>query len=613
MKYALPAACVGILAAFSAQAQQESIYANDVVVTASRVPQSREDALGEITVINREQIEKSGQSTLVELLQSQPGIEISSTGGLGTASGVFIRGANKGHALVLIDGIRQGSVTLGETAFQHLQPSQIERIEMLRGPASSLYGSDAIGGVIQIFTKKGESRPRANAAIGYGSYNTRTLEAGYGGQINGTRFNVQASSIDSNSFSAKKKQTQQNKDDDAYRNTSISANLSQSINENHELGLNFLNSRSHGHFDGFPSSFDHSDEHTLRSWSVYSKNRFLPMWQSDLQLGESIDDSTSISGPTPATVRTEQKQVLWQNNIDTGVGTLLLGSEWLKQEISGNTDYAVTDRTTRALMAGYLNTIGKHSIQANMRTDDNSRFGTHNTGGLAYGYQFNQEWRVSGGVSTAFKAPTFNDLYFPDDGCGDMGNPDLQPEKSRNREVALHWEAGGSHASATVYDNKVENLIDWQPNGPNICGFNAFTPVNVGKARLRGLTLAWQGQINDVLVRASADLQKPEDESTGNLLVRRARKHGAIWAGKTFGKLELGTELVVSGERFEDAENTQKLDGYSIMNITANYSINPDWKLEARANNVFDRDYELSQGYNTPGINVFVGLRWQPN
>lgn len=611
MKKTALASLVGLLVSLPTNAQ-EATETDDVVVTASRIPQSREDALADITVIGREEIEKAGQSSLVELLQRQPGVEISGTGGMGTATGVFIRGSNNGHALVLVDGIRQGSVTLGETAFQHIQPSQIERIEILRGPASSLYGSDAIGGVIQIFTRAGRGAPRANAAIGYGTYNTRKLEAGYGGEVNDTRFNIQASHVSSDSFSAKKKQSLKNKDDDAYRNTSVSGTLAHSFNENHEAGITMLNSESRGHFDGFPSSFDHRDEHTLRSWSVYSKNRFLPRWQSELRLGIGIDDSTSISSATPNTFRTEQKQAAWQNGIEIGVGTLLLGAEWLKQEVSGNTDYAVKTRDTRSLLAGYLGTFGNHSLQANVRGDDNSRFGNHTTGGLSYGYHFAPAWRVSAGMGSAFKAPTFNDLYFPDDGCGDMGNPDLKPEKSRNREAALHWETKAQHASATIYDNRVENLIEWQSNGPNICGFNAFTPVNVGEARLRGLTLAWQGQASDLLFRTSIDLQKPEDESTGNLLVRRARQHGALWVGRSFGKLEVGGELIASGERFANAANTQKLDGYSLVNLTANYAFAPEWKLEARANNIFDRDYELSRGYNTPGANLFVGLRWQP-
>jgi vitamin B12 transporter len=271
-------------------------------------------------------------------------------------------------------------------------------------------------------------------------------------------------------------------------------------------------------------------------------------------------------------------------------------------------------------MAGYLGNFGKHSLQANLRNDDSTQYGSRTTGAINYGYQITSEWRASAGVGTAFKAPTFNDLYYPLDPWGSFGTPGLKPEESRNRELALHWEKGAQHASATYYDNHVKNLIDWQPN---INGPFSFSPVNVGKARLRGLTLAADGTVTDLLYRASIDLQKAEDESTGNLLDRRARQHGSLWLGKTFGNLELGSEIIASGHRYNDAENDIRLAGYTLVNLTASYHLARDWTINARVNNLFDRDYVLATtassgspnapAYNTSGMNAFVGLRWQPN
>lgn len=598
------AGLIGLLASVPSYAA-DSPAAADVIVTASRLPQSRDDVLADITVISNEEIEQSGQSTLVDLLQHQPGVETSSNGGLGTSTSVFLRGSNNGHALVLVDGMRVGSVTLGETAFQHIQPDQIDHIEILRGPASSLYGSDAIGGVIQIFTKRGQGVPKPYAAVGYGSYGTRKLEAGYGGAVDGTRFNILASHLESDSFSSQYDQTGRNRDRDPYRNTSLSASLSHAFDENNEAGLSVLDSESHSHYDGF-SSFDYRDLHKLLSWTAYSKNHFLPGWQSEIRIGQGIDDLSSTGSSGTNSFRTNQQQASWQNGIEVGIGTLLLGAEWLKEQVGGNTDYAVKERTTHSWLTGYLGKFGAHDLQANVRVDDSSQFGNRTTGAINYGYQFADHWRASVGFGTAFKAPTFNDLYFPDDGFGDIGNSNLKPEEARNREASLHWESGGQRASATYYDNHVRNLIEWQFNGVG------FSPVNVAQARLRGLTLAWSGSLSGVLFRSSVDLQNPEDENTGNLLPRRARRHAAIWIGHNFGTLELGSELVTSGKRYDDADNNDKLGGYTLLNLTARYPLGSNWALEARANNVLDRDYELASGYNTPGANVFVNLRWQP-
>jgi vitamin B12 transporter len=235
-----------------------------------------------------------------------------------------------------------------------------------------------------------------------------------------------------------------------------------------------------------------------------------------------------------------------------------------------------------------------------VRNDDNSQFGAKTTGLLAYGYQMATNWRANASYGTGFKAPTFNDMYWPGG-----GNPDLKPETSENIEGTLHFETATQHAALTYYRNHVDNLIEWAPNA---VGF--WMPANVAKARLRGWTLAYDQQMGDFKLAASVDLQDPEDALNQKVLRYRARRIAKMALSRDFGAFNIGGELLASGERFNDAANTQKLDGYGIVNLTAAYRLAAAWSVFARANNIFDKDYTLVNDFATPGANLFVGIRY---
>jgi vitamin B12 transporter len=295
---------------------------------------------------------------------------------------------------------------------------------------------------------------------------------------------------------------------------------------------------------------------------------------------------------------------------------LTLGYDRLKDHVDGNPGgltFTVTDRVNNGLLASYFVNAGAQSLQASIRHDDNSQFGDHVTGNIGYGYRITPAWRVTGNFGTAFRAPTFDDLFWPLQNFGAFGtyqgNPNLKPETSRNKEVGLVYEANSQRVSANIYHNDVKNLI--------IASQGLFndTAANVGSATLEGVTLAYQGEVLGLNIRSSADIQNPIDNTTGLWLARRAHKHGALWLGHEFGALELGGEIIASGKRFDDAANTRELGGYELLNLTANYKFSPEWSLNARANNVLDKDYTLATAFgtpfNTPGANVFVSLRWQ--
>lgn len=265
----------------------------------------------------------------------------------------------------------------------------------------------------------------------------------------------------------------------------------------------------------------------------------------------------------------------------------------------------VSERNIQSWLAGWQASVENHSVQLNLRNDRNSQFGHHTTGALGYGYQITPQWRANASFGTAFNAPTFNQLYFPSSATF-AGNPNLKPEEARNREIGLHYDNGAHSVSAVYYRNNVDDLI------VNV-GSPQLVPTNINEALLRGLTLTYQGQLAGLQLGASADLQRPQDEVTGNLLPRRAKRHATFSVSKPLGDWDIGASVEASSSRFDNAANTVEMDGYTIANVFANYRINSDWSLNARVNNVFDRDYELAKDFGTPGTNALLTLRYAPN
>ncbi|OIQ87743.1 vitamin B12 transporter BtuB precursor [mine drainage metagenome] len=595
----------------------ENINLDDVVVTASRVSQSRDSVLGDVTVINQEEIERAGAGSITDLLQSQPGVQINTSGGAGKASNIFLRGTNADHLIVLVDGLRINSATLGTTSFENIPLSQIEKIEILRGPASSLYGADAIGGVIQIFTKKGEAgKPLIHAAAGFGSYNTKTAEAGFSAGAENTRYGININSFATAGFSAQRilaTNTPIDKDNDGYRNLGIAAYIDHTFAPGHSLGLQYFASKGHSSFDG--NNFDDFGNETLQSYALTSSNQFTDAWLSTLKLGKGIDDSDSHSNTGISLFKTDQLQYTWQNDIKLPVGTLTLAYDRLEQKVSGSTNYTVKARDNNGYLASYLAEIGKHAFQFSLRNDENSQYGGHTTGGIGYGYRITPEWRIATNYGTAFKAPTFNQLYYPG-----FGNANLIPEQSKNVEASVKYATDSRHAGITIFDNKISNLIAFSGPATAGCTLSGFCPVNVGQVEIVGATFDGGWNISDNLtLNGNLTIQSPRDDKTEMLLIRRGNRYGALSLLHAIGNFQWGAEVTGASVRYNNATNTKRMGGYTLLNLTANYRINPEWKLEARANNVLDKDYVLSytgnsatsNPYNTAGANVFVGLRYQ--
>ena len=601
------ASCLVALVGWSCGAAAQPVALPQVVVTAARGPQTIEELVADVTVIGAEEIARSGAQSLSELLQRQPGVEVLRNGGPASVSAAFIRGANRGQTLLLVDGLRVASSSVGAPTLEAIPVAQIERIEILRGPASSLYGADAIGGVIQVFTRQPSSAFTGHADAGYGTYDTRTLSAGIGGRLGALRFTLDGGGRRSDGFDATTPDAAfvHDPDRDGYASEDISASAMLTLADGHELEARVLRNRLDAQFDGGPG-FDDRTITQVTSWQGASRNRWHERWSTLARIGETTDDSVSRTAFGDNAFRTRQRQYTLQNDLVVPHGRLALAFERREERLDENVGFAVTARNTNAAVAVWQAQRGEHALQANLRHDRSDQYGGQTTGAIAWGWRFAPAWRVTAGAGNAFKAPSFNDLYYPG-----FSNPGLLPEKARNVEAGLRWNDRVADvalsAQANAWHNRVERLIVFQCDASFACA-----PQNVADATLTGVTLAGEARWRDTTLRATLDLQDPRDDATGHLLPRRAKRHGTFVLTQTLGAAQLGVELVASSRRFDDAENTRPLAGYAIVNVTAELPLGRGVTLLARGDNVTDRDYVLATGYATGGAQLFVGVRWRP-
>lgn len=593
----------------SALAQTADKKLDAVLVTATRSPQVAVDVLSDNVVIGAEDIARSGETTLVGLLQRQRGIEIARNGGPGTAASLFIRGTNNNQSLVLVDGVRVGSSTTGGANWSAIPLSQIDHIEVVYGPLSSLYGADALGGVVQIFTKQGDGAPAPTVAVGAGSNGLRAAEAGISGAAgSGTilRYAVRAAHEEADGFSATKPGAYgYNPDKDGYKNDSVSGRLSAEWARGHEFGVTFLSNRIDSQFDN-GTTFNDRNVQRVQTVALFSKDKFAPNWTSIAQLSQSDDKLDSIVASGTTHFNTRQNGLSWQNDIVLGTDLLQLIAERREEKVDTSTAALNRERDTNSLAAAYQLRRGAHLLAASLRNDNSAQFGSKATGGIAYGYRLSSSVRVNASYGTSFRAPTFNELYYPA-----YGTPANKPEQGKNAEAGIYFEDGTATLSAVVYRNRITDLIVSTP----VCPVDVAThpygcAYNVNHALLTGLTLGARTVFGHTTLRGSLDWQDPRDETTDRILARRARVHGTVGVEQAAGPLLVGADLTLSGKRFDDPANANVLGGYGLLDLHASYDLGPNWSLVGRWNNVLDKKYELVRNYATAGSNVFVGLRY---
>lgn len=635
-RFTFAVGAVALVAAFPSLADDDAAR---VVVTATRQATRSSELLSDVSVVDQEQIEQAGAQSLPDLISTLPGIQVTRNGGAGSSGSISLRGTNSNQALVLVDGQRLSSATTGMTALEHIPLDQIDRIEVLRGPASSLYGSDAIGGVIQIFTAQGSGAPAPTFNAGVGSYGTAIGSAAYGGTVGDTSFRLQAGWEGSEGFSSIRAPKgglyeMYNSDDDKYGNRNFSASVKQKLSDDLSFGGTLLYIDSYKYFDSSncndwgtvcSADYDNRQKQQLSTYSAHVAYRVAPAWKSMVRVGRSQDKTLNYRfDPTAAVVRSElhydttQDQIVWQNDFSLSPGNTIMASvERLKVQVDSTQTFSENEQTTRSYVLGYQGHFDAHSLQASTRVDDIQRKGRHSTGSLAYGYHFDDTLSARVAAGTAFHAPTFNDLYWPLDPVNFFqGNPNLKPEQSRNLEVGLSYERVATRAGITVYRNKIEDLIDYVPGvAPNWIG----TMGNVSRATLQGISLSGAHRSGDWEFSGNLDFLSAKNDDNGKTLQRRARQTGFVEVRRHFGLANVGVQVQGVSRRFNNPANTQVLAGYGLVNIDLNYAFERDWSFVARLNNAFDRDYTLVRStlspyndYGTPGRNFFVGLRYQP-
>ena len=620
---------------------------SDVFVTATRTTISKNNVIADTTTITEEEIERAGSSSLVDLLQRQPGIEISNNGGFGKLSTISLRGTSSNQTVILLDGFRIDSAFSGLTALQNLSLSQIEKIEIVRGASSGLYGADAIGGVIQIFTKNGTNGFKPYVGIGAGSYNTKSIQTGLRGANEDTSYSVNLSGFNTGGFSAFKpnnlaSSNSFNLDNDGYNNLSLSSSINQKLNESNKITFNLFLSRGRNKFDNSSADLysyngstgygDYRDTQLQESFNASYTSQLNKSWESIFKIGRSIDQYVAFQKTsadyseilkTKDMFRSTQDSFTWQNNFNSSFGLFTFLYDHTNQKINATDQpaydisigsylapYTKNNRSNDGFMLGYLVNKDKHNLQINLRRDLNSLYQDSTTGNLGYAYNLNSEWKIATSYGTAFRSPTFNYAYYPD---LNQGNPNLQPEKSKNVEATIKYQNDLDYLSLTTFKNKIHDFIVLDGNGH---------PGNLDKVEIIGATLSGSHFFNHLQIKANYTYQDPKNRDKNKLLPLKAKVYGNISANYYIDNWNIGAEITGSGSRFNDEKNDYKLKGYVLTNIVSDYKINQALKLNLRLENIFDKNYSLVLDtldsshipieYATPGRSFFINLRYEP-
>lgn len=579
-----------------------------VVVTAERGPQPLADAIPQTTLFDRQDIADTTATDLPGLLQLAPGAQISRTGGPGSTASLFLRGASAAQSLVLIDGVRVDSVSLGASQFAQIPLDQVDHVEVVNGNVSALYGSGAIGGVVQVFTKDGGAHPpRFNFSVGYGSYHTQTQQAGVNGALDPdgkTTFSITLARSKDDGFSSinPAQAPAANPNANGYLNESLSASLRHKFNDRWDAGVTWFQSNGNDSYDnafGAPADLNNLTS-KVRQASVFANGKLTDWWTTHFIVSEGDDRSVSnTNGIYNGRFDTDNRQYTWQNDFALAAQQKLqVGYEHLDQSLDSDT-FAAPDRHVDSGFIGYTGRFGRNQIQANLRRDQYSDFGGANSYYLGYGFDITDRVKATASYSDAFRAPSFDDLYYPF-----SGNPALLPERSHSIEAALQYASSALGVlRLSAFQTRYSNLIDYPQVAPGV-----YLAENVGRAKVQGLEGSWRGRVGKTDVRASVTLQNPVDQDNDTDLIRRARHFASLAVNRSIAGWRVGGEWIVSGSR-NDSDAT--LGGYGIVNLSARYNITKAWYVAAQIQNLFNRDYETAYTYNSPRRGAYLTLGWQ--
>lgn len=608
---------------FSSWAQSVEVrQLQEVVVTASRVAIPVTDVIADVTVIDRTLLDQAGQSSLRDVLSRQPGLQLVSSGSYRSNTSIFLRGATSSQTIVMIDGIRVGSATSGGAALENIPLDRIERIEILRGAASALYGPDAVGGVIQIFTREPTDALALQASVGAGTDGQQSASAsvrGSDGAI-GYSLGVSREKATGISVSVNPAQSGYNADADGFEATSADARLMAKLNRDHALTLSLMQSDTDYQTDtaipsGTPNPLGLNKATTDTRSRALTQNtalkwdaQWLPQWTSSVLVGSSEEQSAqrylrASDGALGATGKfnTSRKHLSWQNDVRFDEDVLTALVEGRSEAVDSSTVYTVTQRDLRSVMLSYAVNRKDWNALVVARKDDNSQFGSYNNWAVSGGYRLGEALRAVASMGTSFQAPTFNQLYFPG-----FGNTALVPQLNRATEMGLKYQRANLAWSALVYQSDIQGFIV------------PVTNAQSSLAVLRGVTLSADLQSGDTTYSASYDYADPHAYSStlasNDLrLVRVAQNVINAHISHRMGDFRVFGELKLSSDR-EDAKVTGTgrdiLPGYGVLNVGGSWKVHKNASVLARVNNLTDTQYMLANGYSMPGRNLFVSVNW---
>jgi vitamin B12 transporter len=577
-----------------------SDIATPLVISATRFPTDQTLLANDVSVIDTEDLQRAPGQTLDEILTRTAGIETARTGQSGATSSFFLRGGNSNHTLILVDGQRINDISSGITAIQHIPSSMIDHIEIVRGSTSSLYGSDAVGGVIQIFTKQGAGQPHLEGGFEAGSYGYTAQNIAYRGEVNNMAFNIAVNHRQAHGHNATlpDNKPHYHPDRDGYRNKSLHTRVDYHLREAHIIGASLYATDAKIDIDNATplSSYQHShNRQKLVNTSFYSKNQLMPWWHSEIRAGQSRSivyqiDNTNVS----LAGRSLQTQGQWMHALTYDTHQFLAGVEWRKETFR-SAMYHPKDRATLSLLIGYQGNFAKHGLQTHIRHDKNSQYHRHKSSNIGYRFDVTKTLRLFANLSRAFHAPTFMDLYYPG-----YNNPHLKPETAINKEVGAryqltpHWKM-----DLSAWHTRLFNLIQYN--------HSALQPENINKAKLTGTTLSTHAKWSNFTVQASFTLQQPVEQS-GKVLARRAKRHGTLTLQQDLGRWLWFSDMQSSGKR-HDSDGT-RLGGYTLFNVGLEYRFNKAWGITTRIDNVLNKNYTTLKGYKTPGMHGVVNITY---
>jgi vitamin B12 transporter len=604
-----------------AQALGDPTDLRDVVVTGTRTAITADQSLAAVEVIDRAAIERSQARSLQDLLRGRAGIDIANQGGRGKVSTLFLRGTESDHTLFLVDGVRVGSATSGLTALQDLPLELIERIEIVRGPRSSLYGSEAIGGVIQVFTRGGRDGTRVRAHLGAGSHGQRDAGAGLElgrARAGGVRtwLGVDASHQSDAGINACRGSAtpvfagcgmdHPDPDRDGYRNNAISLRGGIDAGDAWKADVHAMRADAHSAYDGDPAWGLPDNSDTIQQVVGGRVRHAGKRVALQLTAGRNTDTSDNFMGTVPTDrFATHRDSAGLQADVALAAGHLLtLGTDWARDAggVYGGFSAFDASRSNRAGFAQYQGTFGRHALQLSARHDDNSQFGGHDTGSVAWGMDAAHGLRFTASVGSAFKAPSFNELYFPF-----YGNPLLRPETSRSAELGVAQRRDGWHWEANAYRTTVDDLIVYDAT--------IFVANNIERARLRGIELGGGGTLAGWDVGAQATFLEARNlgaTAPGKRLPRRAPRSARVDADRAVGAWRVGASVIAQDARYDDVQNAIRMGGYATVDLRAERPLGAGWTLQAGLRNAFDRHYETAAFYAQPGREWSLALRFAP-